>query len=185
MNLKKNSLCVSCYVYMSFKRIITVCILYLIQHFQPWNIGVFPLNKSAIFHRLLCSHSDNIKSENECENDKQLWRHFIYCTWWLRCSKPKDNVINRKFNDLTLNMAFIYFVKQVFFNMFIINDPVSLVKWIPYSTSNHWISSINYQNIRGWSLNNIDYKMWGLALCQFEIVAIDSAIVLVPGMKML
>ena len=124
-------LCVSCYVSMSFKRIITVCILYLAQHFQPWNIGFFPLNKSAIFHRLL-----NIKRENWVWEWQAIVTsfHIWHAVTWLFKTQRKCN--KQKIQWFDVEYGIYFFRETCFFNIFIINDPVSLLKWIPYPTSN-------------------------------------------------
>ena len=95
-----------------FKCHLVLPFLFFLLHSQQWNTGFYPLNKSYIFHRLLFS---------QCENIKLLWRHIIYCIQCVdlkeTCSKPKENVINSKFNDFGVKYR-IYFTRRTgFFNI--------------------------------------------------------------------
>ena len=76
------------------------------------------------------------------------------------CSKPKENVINRKFNDLTLNIAFMSLVRQDFKNIFTLASQI-----LSHSWNNYYIQR-----------QTIEYPLFILLLFYFSTVKFNLTV---------
>ena len=79
------------------------------------------------------------------------------------CSKPKENVINRKFNDLTLNIAFMSLVRQDFKNIFTLASQI-----LSHSSNNYHIQR-----------QTIEYPLFILLLFYFSTVKFNLIVSLI------
>ena len=92
-----------------------------VSHSQPWNTEFYQVNKNDL-HMLLFSHCENIKiviftiwKYQKCYFNNVASRNVLHAApkiWQKHVSKTKENVINRKFNGLMINIEFISLLRR-------------------------------------------------------------------------